>query len=64
MLRLSPRQQQIVRLLCTGLTNDDIAAQLEINVQTVKNLLTEARKANQCRNSLLLCVRYTQEQCE
>lgn len=39
-LPLSAREEQIVALMAEGLTNSEIAIQLEITVQTVKNHCT------------------------
>ncbi|MFN5060480.1 MAG: response regulator transcription factor [Chloroflexota bacterium] len=47
---LSQREQDVVRLMCTGATNKDIAAQLGISPYTVKQHLSSAMHKCNVRN--------------
>jgi DNA-binding CsgD family transcriptional regulator len=42
---ISPRQLEILRLVAKGMSNDEIADQLGISRQTVKNHMTAAMRA-------------------
>lgn len=48
--RLGPRQHQIAELAARGLTNDEVAAELKISVNTVKTRLKEVFEALDVRN--------------
>ena len=54
--RLTPRQQQILRALLTGSTNREIAGQLDLREQTVKNQLSAIYGKLGVRNRLELAV--------
>lgn len=55
---LTPRQQQILRLKCaTGKTNKEIAAQLGINIKTVKNQLSFAYRRYDAKSMAQACWR-------
>ena len=54
--RLTPRQEQILRALLSGLTNREIAGQLGLREQTVKNQLSVIYGRLGVRNRLELAV--------
>lgn len=54
--RLTPRQQQILRALLSGLTNREIASQLGLQEQTVRNQLSVIYAKLGVRNRLELAV--------
>ena len=54
--RLTPRQEQILRALLSGLTNREIASQLGLREQTVKNQLSVIYSRLGVRNRLELAV--------
>jgi two-component system nitrate/nitrite response regulator NarL len=51
---LTPRQQQVVRLIREGLSDKEIAVKLGIEEQTVKNLLRSAYRATNTHNRVAL----------
>ena len=53
---LSPRQVEVVALLAQGLTNQQIAEELCIGVDTVKKHLTQALRVSGCRNRTQLAL--------
>jgi two-component system, NarL family, nitrate/nitrite response regulator NarL len=55
--RLTPRQQQILRALLSGSTNREIASELGLREQTIKNQLTVIYAKLGVRNRLELAVR-------
>ena len=54
--RLTPRERQIVRVLAAGATNREIAGQLGLREQTVKNQLSVIYGKLGVRNRLELAV--------
>lgn len=55
-LSLTPRQRQIVTLLAQGRSQQAVAAELGISIQTVKNHLSEARAANSHETTVALVI--------
>src|SRR4051812_12707394 len=53
---LSPRQIDVVTLVAQGLTNQQIARNLSIGVDTVKKHLTQALRVSGCRNRTQLAL--------
>lgn len=53
---LSPREQQIVRLVADSCSNAEIAARLGIKVQTVKNRLCEIYDKTGTKNRVRLAL--------
>lgn len=49
-MSLTPRQNDVLRLLAEGLRDAEIAAELGVNVETVKTHLKKARRALGARN--------------
>lgn len=48
--RLSPRQREILSLICTGITDNEIADKLGISAQVVKNHASKIRLKTQRKN--------------
>ncbi len=57
---LSPRQVEVVRYVCEGLTNEQIASRLELSVGTVKQALNRVYPALGVRSRAQLIVRLQQ----
>jgi DNA-binding NarL/FixJ family response regulator len=57
--RLTPRERQILDLVAQGRSNVEIARRLGIEVQTVKNRLTEIYAKTGARNRVELALRAT-----
>lgn len=55
---LTPRQDEIMRLLTQGLTTRQIAGQLEISPKTVATHLHLAFRELRCRNRTAAAVKY------
>lgn len=53
---LTPREQQIVRLIADGCSNAEIAERLKVRVQTVKNRLCEIYQKTGARNRVGLAL--------
>lgn len=54
---LSPEEQRIVRLVCAGLSNAEIAARLDKRVGTVKNQLSSAYRKLGVKSRTMLVIR-------
>ena len=54
---LTPRERQVVRLLCSGLSNKVIADRLHISISTVKHHLHVACMKRRVRNRTALAVK-------
>lgn len=59
--KLTPREQQIVKLIATGANNDEIAGQLYISTRTVKNHITSILSQLNLRNRTQIAVLVTSE---
>jgi DNA-binding NarL/FixJ family response regulator len=55
-LQLTPREQQILRLVVQGCTNAEIAERLGLEVQTVKNRLCELYSKTGVSNRVALAL--------
>lgn len=55
---LSPRQIEVLLLLCDGHTNESIGNQLDITQDTVRDHLTRAMKRWECHTRIELAVKY------
>lgn len=47
---LSPKEMQVLNLVCLGFTNDEIAEELSVTVNTVKTHVKSVARKLQCRN--------------
>ncbi|MEA5480272.1 response regulator transcription factor [Pseudanabaena galeata UHCC 0370] len=57
--KLTPREQQIVKLIATGANNDEIANQLYISTRTVKNHITNILSQLNLRNRTQIAILVT-----
>jgi DNA-binding NarL/FixJ family response regulator len=57
--KLTPREQQIVRLVATGANNDEIANHLHISNRTVKNHITNILSQLNLRNRTQIAILVT-----
>jgi DNA-binding NarL/FixJ family response regulator len=57
--RLTPREQQIVKLIATGANNEEIANQLYISTRTVKNHITRILSQLNLRNRTQIAILVT-----
>lgn len=56
--KLTPRQEQVLSLLAQGKTNREIAITLNIQVQSVKNVISEIMSSTKLRNRVELALKY------
>jgi RNA polymerase sigma factor (sigma-70 family) len=61
MAKLSPRQRQIVQLMCQGCTQKEIGRQMGISYNTVRQHLKSARDRTASQTSLQLAMRANEE---
>ena len=54
---ITPRQNEVLQLICDGLANKQIATVLKISEQTVKNHISEMMKSTKCPNRVNLAVK-------
>lgn len=54
--KLTPREQQIVKLIATGANNEEIANQLYISTRTVKNHITNILSQLNLRNRTQIAI--------
>jgi DNA-binding NarL/FixJ family response regulator len=59
--KLTPREQQIVKLIATGANNEEIASQLYISTRTVKNHITSILSQLNLRNRTQIAILVTSE---
>jgi len=57
--KLTPREQQIVKLIATGANNEEIASQLYISARTVKNHITNILSQLNLRNRTQIAILVT-----
>ncbi len=57
--KLTPREQQIVKLIATGANNEEIASQLYISTKTVKNHVTNILSQLNLRNRTQIAILVT-----
>jgi DNA-binding NarL/FixJ family response regulator len=57
--KLTPREQQIVKLIATGANNEEIANQLYISTRTVKNHITNILSQLNLRNRTQIAILVT-----
>jgi DNA-binding NarL/FixJ family response regulator len=57
--KLTPREQQIVKLIATGANNEEIASQLYISTSTVKNHITNILSQLNLRNRTQIAILVT-----
>ncbi|MFO0214244.1 MAG: LuxR C-terminal-related transcriptional regulator, partial [Pseudanabaena sp.] len=55
-VKLTPREQQIVKLIATGVNNEEIASQLYISTKTVKNHVTNILSQLNLRNRTQIAI--------
>ena len=55
-IRLTPRQAQVLSLLAQGFVQKEIARTLYISQHTVESHIETAKRVNQTRNCVDLCV--------
>jgi DNA-binding NarL/FixJ family response regulator len=60
--RFSPRERQIVALLASGCSNQEIATRLGLRLQTVKNHLSRVYRKLGVPNRVQLAVRVLQQE--
>ncbi len=58
--KLSPREREITALVATGISNKEIARQLDISEKTVKNTLTKVFAKTDTQSRTELAVRWVQ----
>jgi DNA-binding NarL/FixJ family response regulator len=56
MVKISPREAEVLRFLAQGLTNKEVAKKMEISDQTVKNHLMSISKKTGINNRTLLAL--------
>ena len=54
---ITPRQREVLQLVCDGLANKQIATVLKISEQTVKNHVADMMKSTKCPNRVNLAVK-------
>ena len=59
---LSPREKEILRLKSDGALSKEVASDLDISEQTVKNHITSILVKTGAPNLLAVCVRYARSQ--
>jgi DNA-binding NarL/FixJ family response regulator len=56
--RITPRELEIARLICRGLSNDDVASSLDITTGTVKVHLRNLYRKTWVENKILMLLRF------
>ena len=58
MEQLTDRQKQVVSKIVTGATQKQVARELQLSPNTIRNYLSNARKATGCQSTLELAVKF------
>lgn len=58
MEQLTDRQKQVVTQIVTGATQKQVARDLQLSPNTIRNYLSNARKATGCQSTLELAVKF------
>ncbi len=58
MEQLTDRQKQVVSKIVTGATQKQVARDLQLSPNTIRNYLSNARKATGCQSTLELAVKF------
>lgn len=58
MSRLTNRQKEVMSQIVTGATQKQVAKELQLSPNTVRNYLSNARKATGCQSTLELAVKF------
>ena len=58
MEQLTDRQKQVVTQIVTGATQKQLARELQLSPNTIRNYLSNARKATGCQSTLELAVKF------
>ena len=58
MEQITDRQKQVVTQIVTGATQKQVARDLQLSPNTIRNYLSNARKATGCQSTLELAVKF------
>ena len=58
MSRLTNRQKEVMSQIVTGATQKQVARELQLSPNTIRNYLSNARKATGCQSTLELAVKF------
>jgi len=58
MSRLTNRQKEVMSQIVTGATQKQVARDLQLSPNTIRNYLSNARKATGCQSTLELAVKF------
>ena len=56
--RLTNRQKEVMSQIVTGATQKQVARELQLSPNTIRNYLSNARKATGCQSTLELAVKF------
>ena len=59
--RMTPREYQIARLICSGLGNEEIAGQLHVMLSTVKTHIRNIYRKTWVNNKMAMLLRFAEE---
>ena len=58
MSRLTNRQKEVMSQIVTGATQKQVARELQLSPNTIRNYLSNARKATGCQSTIELAVKF------
>ena len=61
LFKMTPREYQIARLICSGLGNEEIAGQLHVMLSTVKTHIRNIYRKTWVNNKMAMLLRFAEE---